>query len=103
MTQPGLSFHTGGVSGKRKELVDTPELTASIERLCDEVKVLRDCLDELHDTFKWAVYNGRLAVESEPTTPLRSDLPACVGETPADAPTPVAKCPTPQSAPGRLF
>jgi hypothetical protein len=32
----------------------------SVERLQDEIKVLRQCIDELHETFRWAVHNGRV-------------------------------------------
>ncbi len=39
------------------------DLEYVVERLTDEVKVLRQCLDELHESFKWAVHNGRVSID----------------------------------------
>lgn len=37
----------------------------AVVRLNEEDKVLRQCVDELHDTFKWAVRNGRFYVSTD--------------------------------------
>ena len=47
-----------------RESLET-DLLDAVVRLNEEIKVLRQCVDELHDTFKWAVRNGRFYIASE--------------------------------------
>jgi hypothetical protein len=43
------------------------ELRLAIERLADEVRVLRDALDEARDEFTWAARNDKLGGALPPT------------------------------------
>ncbi len=43
------------------------ELRQAVERLADEVRVLRDVLDEARDEFTWAARNDKLGGALPPT------------------------------------
>lgn len=60
---------------------DLERLTAAVESLCDEVRVLREAIDELREEYTWAVRNHRLGsaplvvhVTSMPADPLADDF-----------------------------
>lgn len=42
------------------------QLAAAVNRLADEVGVLRQVLDEVRESFRWAVHNGKLCGADRP-------------------------------------
>jgi hypothetical protein len=83
-------------------------LLAAIETLSEEVRVLRDAIDELRDEFTWAVRNREPPPPVSPFVPLtslpRDPLAADFGEriNRVGAQDVLADDATPHS-PGRLF
>jgi hypothetical protein len=64
-------------------------LTAAVERLADEVRVLRDVLDELREDFRWASRNDKLGgavfmLTSMPADAAAEDWPERVNRYSAD-------------------
>ena len=95
---------------------DTPHLSVELIRLTDEVRVLRDAVDELREQLTSAVRNGRIVIELDvprtieppklPLTESDSNEPAAKPTSDSDASDaqqaakPKAGSP---SAPGMLF
>ncbi len=79
---------------KRPSEGDSEALHDSIERLNEEVRVLRDVLDELRSDLQWAIQNGRVII-----IPLQVPvLKAAAGDETAAPPAE-----RPAAPPGQLF
>ncbi len=77
-------------ASKRPAEGDSDALYDSIERLTDEVRVLRDVLDELRTDLQWAIQNDRVII-----IPLHVPVPKAAAGAPG-----VEKTSAP---PGQLF
>ena len=75
------------------------EQTLAIAQLTDEVRVLRDVLDELREEIIWAIRNGRVFVVPIPMKPAES--PPEVKEPEATVPERENEAESPR--PGHLF
>ena len=90
----------------------TPEhpLACQLERLADEVQLLRTVLDEIRSDFQWAVQNGRISFRIE-NSPEEFPVHASDEEHPPAKTAPIdrplngtAHQPlVPPATPGRLF
>ncbi len=77
-------------ASKRPAEGDSDALHDSIERLTDEVRVLRDVLDDLRTDLQWAIQNDRVII-----IPLHVPVPKAAADVPS-----VEKTSAP---PGQLF
>ncbi len=60
---------------------DSEDLHDSIERLTEEVRVLRDVLGEVRTDLQWAIQNGRVII-----IPLHVSVPEAVADDETEAP-----------------
>ena len=91
-----------------KKTGESDELVDQFQRLNDEVRVLRDCLDELRSDFAWAVQNGRIVILPDADPPAagpQSGFAESSVDERQDSGTPATEPSTPDltTADGRLL
>ncbi|WP_231740961.1 hypothetical protein [Thalassoglobus neptunius] len=51
------------------------EVVPALERIADELQIVRNVLDEIRTDFQWAVRNGRVVIHSQSTEPVTPQHP----------------------------
>ena len=51
------------------------EIVPVMERIADELQIIRNVLDEIRTDFQWAVQNGRIVLQTDPSGQFAHQLP----------------------------